>query len=89
MFKPTTERQKVQDKVDVNNDEVMDTCIEQDQDNGDNASTTPDTELETFVVTPRPKREAAQKANTSIHSLLVKKPSSFTLTMPNTPVVLK
>ena len=86
-IKFTLERQKVQDKADVNDNEAMDTCTE--HDNGDNAFTSPDTDLKTLVVTPRPKREAAQKANTSIHSLLVKKPSPFTLTMPNTPVVLK
>lgn len=46
----------------------------------------PDTEIE---LTPRPIREAAQKANDSIHSLLVKKPQFLSLTMPKTPDVLK
>ena len=48
--------------------------------------TLPDAELE---VIPRPVREAAQKANDSIHSLLVKRPQFPTLTMPKTPDVLK
>lgn len=83
MFPHTVERHKVQDKVD---NMATETCTEEDT---EKTYTLPDAELETFVLSPRPKREAAQKANDSIHSLLTKKLQPMTLTMPKTPDVMK
>ena len=82
MFTSTLERQKVQDKVE-NDDVDMEMFTDKENENDEKMCTSPETEIE---FTPRPIREAAQKANDSIHSLLVKKP---TLTMPKTPDVMK
>ena len=79
MFSSTLERQQVDD-VDVN----MEMCTEEESKNDEKHILT-DTETVT-VVSPRPKRKAAQRANNSIHSMLVK---PMTLTMPKTPDVLK
>ena len=85
LFTLTLERQKVQDKIDVNDDDT-EMCTEKEDESEEKMCTSPDIELE---VTPRPIREAAQKANDSIHSILAKKPQLPTLTMPKTPDVLK
>jgi len=76
------ERQKIQDLQDAKDAEML---SEMETDNGE-VRTSADAELE---VTPRPVREAAQKANDSIHSLLFKRPQFPTLTVPKTPDVLK
>ena len=86
MFTSTLERHKVQDKVDRNDDVDAEMFTDKESENDEKMCTSPETELE---VTPRPIREAAQKANNSIHSLLVKKPQLLTLTMPKTPDVMK
>ena len=62
-------------------------CTEEKNENDEKTYILTDTNIKTTAVSPRPKREAAQKANSSIHSMLVKKP--MTLTMPKTPDVLK
>ena len=68
----------------------MDTYTEEEEsgnNGGVNVCVSSDTEHE---VTFKPQREAAQRANVSIHSILVKKPrQTLTLTMPKTPDVLK
>ena len=85
MFASTLERQQV-DKVDVNSNVNMEMCTEEEEsENDEKTYILTDTETVT-VVSPRPKRKAAQRANSSIHSMLVK---PMTLTMPKTPDVLK
>ena len=84
MFASTLERQQV-DKVDVNSNVNMEMCTEEESENDEKTCILMDTETVT-VVSPRPKRKAAQRANISIHSMLVK---PMTLTMPKTPDVLK
>ena len=84
------ERHKVQDKMDANDGDDVDMCTEEEtNESDDKRDTSPDEGHEMIAFTPKRKREAAEKANNSIHSLLVKKPQLVTLTMPKTPDVMK
>ena len=93
LFTSTLERHKVQDKVEVNDNVGMDAFssgkeIEYDEKMCTPPDASPDTCTE-IELTPRPMREAALKANHSIHSLLVNKSQLLSLTTPETPEVLK
>ena len=87
-FTSTLERQKA-DRLDADSNMDTEMCTEEEGENDEKTYNLTDTNIKTIAVPPRPKREAAQKANSYIHSMLVKKLQPMTLTMPKTPDVLK